>query len=290
MVEFLCARQFDVWLFDYRASPLLASAGTDFTIDDIAEQDWPAAVSYVRQTAGVSAVQVIAHCVGSMSFLMAMLAGMKGVRSAICSQLTLHPVPWWRNNIKASIHLARGLRSVGIKSVDVNWRHGLLTNTLDSLLRLNPVPHCEGCSNPVCHRIFGLFGPSYKHAQLNEATHAAIHEMFGVVGATAFEHISLILNKGHVVNRHGDDVYMPHLDRLTLPLFFIAGADNKEFYPETSEQTYQMLCDRNGANHYSRKVFAEYAHMDCFVGKNAALDIFPALVAYLEDTAVTVPV
>lgn len=285
LVEFLCARQFDVWLFDYRASPLLSAAGTDFSIDDIAHQDWPAAVDYVRRFAGVADVQVIAHCVGSMSFLMAMLAGMKGVRSAICSQLTLHPVSWWMNHIKASIHLARGLRDVGVRSVDVNWHRSLLTGTLDLLLRLNPIPHGESCSNPVCRRIFGLFGPSYKHAQLNAATHAAIHEMFGVVGATAFEHLSLILDKGHVVDRGGNEIYMPHLDRLAFPIFFIAGADNKEFYPETSERTYRALCDRNGTIHYRRKVFANYAHMDFFIGKNAAVDIFPALAAYLESVA-----
>ncbi|HJS87792.1 MAG TPA: GMC oxidoreductase [Acetobacteraceae bacterium] len=285
LVEFLCAREFDVWLFDYRASPLLAASGTDYTIDDIATQDWPTAVEYVRAHAGVDKVQVIAHCVGSMSFLMAMLAGMQGVQSAICSQLTLHPVSWWTNNIKARINLARKLRELGVKSVNVNWRHGPLTDILDLLLRLDPIPAGEYCQIETCHRIFGLFGPSYKHAQLNPMTHAAIHEMFGLAGATAFEHIAVILNKGHVVDRNGNDAYMPHLDRLAFPIFFIAGADNKEFYPVTSARTYQVLCDRNGPIHYTRRVFDDYAHMDFFVGKNAARDIFPALATYLESTA-----
>jgi len=91
--------------------------------DDIATQDWPAAVDYVRGHAGVDKVQVIAHCVGSMSFLMAMLAGMKGVQSAVCSQLTLHPVSWWTNYIKSSIHLARRLRELGIKFNVHLFRH-----------------------------------------------------------------------------------------------------------------------------------------------------------------------
>jgi cholesterol oxidase len=214
-----------------------------------------------------------------------MLAGMKGVQSAICSQLTLHPVSWWTNRIKASIPLARGLRELGVRSVNVNWRHGPLTDILDLLLRLDPIPPGEGCPIETCHRIFGLFGPSYKHAQLSPATHAAIHEMFGVVGATAFEHIAVILNKGHVVDSKGNKTYMPHLDRLAFPIFFIAGADNKEFYPVTSERTYQVLCDENGPIHYTRQIFDDYAHMDFFIGKNAARDIFPALATYLENTA-----
>jgi hypothetical protein len=30
-------------------------------------------------------------------------------------------------------------------------------------------------------------------------------------------------------------------------------------------------------------VFDGYAHMDCFVGKRAAIDIFPSLADYLEE-------
>src|SRR5262249_48823069 len=123
---------------------------------------------------------------------------------------------------------------------------------------------------------------SYKHAQLNEATHAAIHEMFGVASATAFEHLSLIIEKKYVVDHTGKDVYMPYLDRLAFPILFIAGADNHEFYPETSEHTYRVLCERNGSGFYRRIVFPGYAHMDCFVGKTASSDIFPALADHLE--------
>lgn len=37
--EYLAERGYDIWLFDYRASPALASAGTPFTIDEIALRD-----------------------------------------------------------------------------------------------------------------------------------------------------------------------------------------------------------------------------------------------------------
>ena len=40
---------------------------------------------------GAPTVQVMAHCVGSMTFLMAMMAGLQGVRSAVSSALTLYP-------------------------------------------------------------------------------------------------------------------------------------------------------------------------------------------------------
>ena len=47
--EYLVANGYDTWLFDYRASPELASSLTQFTLDDIATKDWPAAVARVRE-------------------------------------------------------------------------------------------------------------------------------------------------------------------------------------------------------------------------------------------------
>ena len=45
----------------------------------------------VQRVTAANDVQVVAHCVGSMSFLMAQLAGMTGVRAAVLSALTAHP-------------------------------------------------------------------------------------------------------------------------------------------------------------------------------------------------------
>src|SRR5688572_8300495 len=46
--EYLFANEYDVWILDYRASPELPSASTQFTLDDIATYDYPAAVELVR--------------------------------------------------------------------------------------------------------------------------------------------------------------------------------------------------------------------------------------------------
>ncbi len=45
LTEHLFEHGYDVWLFDYRASIDLPSAHTDFTLDEIATVDWPAAVA-----------------------------------------------------------------------------------------------------------------------------------------------------------------------------------------------------------------------------------------------------
>ncbi len=280
--ELLYANGYDVWLFDYRASADLASASTQFSADEIALYDWPAAVGQVRTLTGAQTVQVVGHCVGSMSFLMAGLAGLKGVRSAVCSQLTTHPRGPALSDIKTGLHLASFLTVLGVETLSpdfdnhADWQDRLY----DKVLRLYPTH--ERCTSPVCRRILFMYGEVYKHEQLNEATHNAIHEMFGPGNMTFFRHISLILRQGHIVDKHGKDVYLPHVERLAIPIAFIHGADNTFFLPEGSEISYKLLCEKNGSDLYVRHVIPDYAHMDCFMGRNAARDVFPVILAELE--------
>jgi cholesterol oxidase len=65
--EYLFEHGYDVWVLDYRASPALPSAGTQFSLDDIARYDYPAAVDTVRAATGRESVQIMAHCVGSLT-------------------------------------------------------------------------------------------------------------------------------------------------------------------------------------------------------------------------------
>jgi cholesterol oxidase len=279
--EALFAAGYDVWLFDYRASPDLASASTQFTLDDIATRDYPAAVAKVREVTGAPTVQVMAHCIGSMTFLMAMMAGMQGVRSAISSALTLFPVSPIANRIRAGLDLGQLLVVAGIPTLTTDFDRQRATDImLDEVLRL--FPSKEQCTSAVCRRILGIYGDVYKHDQLNDATHDAMHEMFGVANVRTFNHISLIVRTGQIVDKDGGDVYMNHLDRLAIPITFLHGAENHLFLPEGSMKTLHTLAAANDATLYERIQFPDYAHMDCYMGKNASRDIFPTIVAQLD--------
>jgi cholesterol oxidase len=122
----------------------------------------------------------------------------------------------------------------------------------------------------------------YKHDNLNDATHNAIHEMFGIGSTRAFTHILKTIKAGKPVDKDGNDVYMPHLDRLKIPITFFHGAQNKLFLPEGSKQTLMTLSKANGPEGYKRVELANYAHMDFFIGKNAANDVFPLMVDELD--------
>src|SRR3954471_9445058 len=47
-VQYLGEQGSDVWLFDTQAHPDLPSTRTQFSVDDIALRDWPAAIGTVR--------------------------------------------------------------------------------------------------------------------------------------------------------------------------------------------------------------------------------------------------
>jgi cholesterol oxidase len=281
--EYLYERGYDVWVLDYRASPDLPSASTQFTLDDIAKYDYPAAVNTVRGATGRDSVQIMAHCVGSITMMMSLANGLEGVRSAVASQLTLHPRVAPLNKVRAGLYMANFLHAMGLDTLttetheESSWKEKLF----EGALRLYPAGK-EYCSSPFCRRMMFMYGEVFDHDQLNDATHEAIHEAFGVANLTTFKQISQALREGHVVTTAGDNLYLENADRFKLPIAFLHGAKNRLFLPEGSETTFEYLKEKNGSQYYTRHVFDDYAHMDCFIGKNAARDVYPVVTAELD--------
>ena len=106
--------------------------------------------------------------------------------------------------------------------------------------------------------------------------------MFGVANTRSFNHLSLIVRTGHAVDADGGDTYMNHLDRLAIPITFVHGEENNLFLPSGSMKTLQKLSSVNDAKLYQRVEFKNYAHMDCYMGRNSAQDIFPTIVTELD--------
>lgn len=288
LIEFLAAHGYDVWLLDYRASIELPASQTQFSGDDIAEYDYPAAVQTVRRITGVQSVQMVVHCFGSTTFTLSMLGGwLTGVRSAVCSQVSTHMVVPIATKIKSGLHVPDVLELLGVDSLtaytstESNWTEKFF----DKMLRLYPQPTEEKCKSPVCHRITFLYSNLYEHDQLNEPTHDALHEMFGVANIESLDHLATMSRKGHVTTLDGREAYMPHLDRMAIPITFISGAENACFLPKSTELTLEALSEANGAQLYRRHVIPDYGHIDCIYGKNAARDVYPHILKQLEDTS-----
>jgi len=287
LTEYLVAHGYDVWLLDFRASIDLPASLTESTGDDIANFDYAPAIARVKKETGAETVQMLVHCYGATTFFMSMLAGLKDVRTIVCSQIANNVIAVPMTQGKAALHVPNVLEKLGFGSLTAytdthaDWKDKLFNEAL----KLYPVQFKEHCDNPVCHRITFLYSLLYEHAQLNEATHEALHEMFGVANIRSLEHLSLMVREKHLVSAKGEEIYMGHLDRLKLPICFIHGAENQCYLPVSTELTYNALREANGTELYSRHVIPGYGHIDCIYGKNAVADVYPYMLQHLEATA-----
>lgn len=307
IVQTLTRDGFDVWLFDYRGSGDIEASLEPFTLDDVAQKDWPAAIRLVTERTGKKDVQALVHCIGSMTLFMAILAGESRVRSIIASQLGAHPITNWFNFAKGDSRsaewIAHGVPERLLGVLKLMGLDGDLANLAkNGLATVDPrspsVPDCPdtdpvvdgmvwnvpgfapvSCYSPTCHRINAIFGPSYLHENLNQKTHNAIRHMFGPVSTAPFVHIARIFSEGRIVSADGKTDYLAHPERLSMPIHFIAGARNAEMLPEATLRTLEWLRrSRLGLRpRLSRHVYHEFGHMDCFIGKTAAQKIFKDL-------------
>src|SRR3954449_4401182 len=166
-VQYLGEHGYDVWLLDYRASPDLPSSFTQFTVDDIALRDWPAAVDTVRRETGAETVQALGHCVGGLSLFMAIGGGLEGLRSATFSALAGHPITTVGNQIRAGIRLATLFKTLGIDGLNTDYDpHRLPDKAVELLMRTLPFRHVY--DSPVARRIYFVYGDVFQYENINK--------------------------------------------------------------------------------------------------------------------------
>jgi cholesterol oxidase len=292
LLEYLYAAGYDCWLLDYRASIELPYAEEQHDADVVAKYDYRAAVEYVRQKTGSDTVQMVAHCYGAMTFTMAMLIGLKHVRAAAISQISTHAmVPWWPQRLLAFLRAPDMMKAVGLSTLDARATvdRSATQRAIDAVIGLVYPFRAEDRSRSLTsRRITALYGQLYELNQLNQATIDAMPEMFGKANIAAFRHLSAIARAGHVIRADGTDDYLrdANLRNFAIPTLFVHGALNHCFAPAGTRETIATLSRVNDPRLYERREIAETGHIDCIFGKNAARDVFPAILKHLEQTAV----
>lgn len=288
LVEYLYAHDYDVWALDFRVSIDLPAAKAQSTTDQAALYDFPAAVETIKKVTGCKTVQALVHCYGSTAFFMSMLAGLKDIRSIVSSQIACDPVVPAMTEIKSGLHMPGLLEYLGFGEMtaytddNAGWGDKLFNKAVE----LNALTQAQGkCDSAVCHRITFLYSSLYRHETLNDSLHAHLHELFAEANMTSLKQLAEMVRAGKLVNAEGEDVYMPNLERLNLPILFISGEQNQCYLPESTKITYDRLCERFDSSQYDRKVIPDYGHIDCIFGKNAVDDVYPHMVAHLDKTA-----
>jgi cholesterol oxidase len=281
LVEFLVARGFDVWLFDWRTSPLLAAHKKNYTLDDVARYDWPAAVGEVRRHTGADRVTVLAHCLSSPCFVLSLVRGYlpaEQISSYVASQAALHLVMTRVGQVKLMTRLDRllpGSEMIHELPADVN----ALPSDLAISFLSTVLPKSYHCDNPSCDRQSATFGEIIQHSQLNATTHAMMGELVPECLTAFLKDVAVWTRRDDILTAED----RTHLDRLRLPMLFISGSENRMFVPESTAKTYEMLRQANGDDFYHRTVFQGFGHLDCFIGETAAAEVWPDLVGHLAN-------
>lgn len=285
LVDYLITAGYDVWLENWRGSIDLPP--NQWTLDQVALYDHPAAVAKVIQETGAADVQAVIHCQGSTSFMMSIAAGLlPQVRTVVSNAVALHPVipRMARAKMWALIKLA------GAQFPYMNPQWGLHSPNFRSKLvsAWVKLTHHE-CNNPVCKHasfVYGIGFPTlWEHNNLDEATHDWLSGELAHVPRSFFQQMNQCVAEGQLVAVEGDARlpvrFADQPPKTDARFAFFAGELNRCFLPASQERTFEMF-DSLQPGYHSLHLIPDYAHLDMFMGYNAAIDVFPLMLAELE--------
>jgi pimeloyl-ACP methyl ester carboxylesterase len=284
IVDALVAEGYDVWLENWRAS--IEFAPNEWTLDQAARYDHPAAVNTVLRETGASKMKAVVHCQGSTSFTMSAVAGLvPAVETIVSNAVSLHPVvPAWS---KFKLDVLAPLTRLLTPYLSPSWGIDAPTPIAKALLQLARLFHHE-CDNDVCKLVSFAYGAGFpalwRHENLSTATHDWLKREFSFVPLRFHAQMARCVARGNLVtveklpNLPQDFASAP--PQTSARFAFLAGEQNRCFLPESQERSYGYFSKLKPSFH-SLHVFPSYGHLDIFMGNDAATDVFPVILEEL---------
>lgn len=296
LVSYLLGNGFpDVWTLDYRMSNRLPYNRSmhRYTMDDIALYDYPAALDELRRVVGHDRrIHVIAHCLGSVSFMMSLFSGVVGnIASVIANSAALTPrVPnWSRIKLAVAPNLVEWV--LGQPYLDAAAGSGPRFSRGWLLSKVVDLVHRE-CDVPACHMLSLMWGTGwpalYSHDNLLPVTHRRGGDLYGATGLHYYRHVSKMVNAGRAVKYDDNNpahARLPHdylagAADITTPVLLTTGDDNRVF-ADSNIVCWQRLNEVAPRRHELR-VFPGYGHQDVFMGKDVSREVFPEMLEFLK--------
>lgn len=284
-VDYLVANGYDVWLENWRASIDLPK--NPWTLDQAAVHDHPKAVQTVVRETGVQEIKAVIHCQGSTSFMMSAVAGLvPQVKTIISNAVSLHTEVPSLSAFKSFV--AVPLVSAMTDYLDPQWglrAEGIVPKMVDLLVRAT---HHE-CDNAVCKHTSFTYGTGFPvlwlHENLSRETHEWIKHEFSAVPMTFFRQMARCIRRGQLVPVEGycelPENFMSQAPRTDARVALFSGDRNRCFVSKSQQRTFDYLAARRKDFH-SLHILPGYGHLDVFIGKNAAQDVFPLMLEELE--------
>ena len=292
MVDVLLDAGYEPWLLDWRGSCRLPhnETGARFTYDDVALYDIPEAVSYIRNRIGGRRLFVVAHCIGAMCLSMSLAAGLvPGLAGVVAQGVFLTPKLSTRTRVR--MHLGGEVLRSRFDHVPIDIRKAGLWSKYTPLFAF--ASRGADCPDPTCHMLhnstWGLGASLFVHENLDERTHDRLAELFGAVPVWSLPHMRRI-ELAHSMLRwnHGDLRYralpenaLDRADRIDSPLLLISGSQNK-LWLDSNKLCHDVLTSRHPELDVQYLEVPGYGHVDTFIGRSAALDVFGHIIDFLD--------
>jgi hypothetical protein len=221
--------------------------------------------------------------------MMSALAGLvPEVKTIVSNAVSIHPVVPRLAHLKLRTMIPITARLLGY--LDPQWgRDGapwVVPKLVDAWIKLD---HHE-CENGVCKWSSFTYGTGkptlWSHANLNPETHDWLKDEFAAVPLTFFTQIARCVQAGRLVSVDGhpelpaDFAAVP--PRTDARIVFLAGAENVCFTAESQRRSHDWYAGQ-ATGPTALHVFDGYGHLDVFMGRHAARDIFPTIVSELEE-------
>ncbi len=286
LLKDLSGRGFDLWVLNWRSS--IDLPWVRYTLDDAAVLDMPSAVWELRKRTGVDKVKALIHCQGSCAFMMAITAGLlPDVKLVISNSVALHPIMPWQARLKLPVAVAF-LNYEKIRGINPQWgiyAPRVLPKILTAVINAT---HHE-CDNAVCKQTSFMYGYGHptlwRHENLNDATHEWIKGEFGQVPMSYYGQIADSSAAGELVST-GKYSELPPLFTAEAPqtdarFVFMTGDRNQTFLPSGMGRTFEFF-ERHAPGKHTFQKFADYGHLDVFIGADANRDVSPFIIDELS--------
>jgi pimeloyl-ACP methyl ester carboxylesterase len=286
IVDALLDAGWDVWLLNWRASIDLPP--NEWTLDEAALFDHPAAVRKVCELTGSPTIRAIVHCQGSTSFVMSAVAGLlPQVTTVVANAISLHPVLPRGSVLK--MKYAMPVVSKLTPYLDPAWGNHAPTLVAKSVVTAVRMTHRE-CDNRVCRMVSFTYGSGFpalwRHENLNDATHEWLRQEFGPVPFTFFRQMGRSVRKGHLVSTGKlpglPASYVAGPPQTRARFAFLTGDHNLCFLPKSQDRTFAFF-DEHRPGYHALHHFEDYGHLDVFLGERAATDTFPTILKELDQ-------
>ncbi|WP_370947031.1 alpha/beta hydrolase [Amycolatopsis sp. cg5] len=293
LVDSLLDAGYEPWLLDWRGSRALPynEGRVRYTFDDVALYDIPEAVSYVRGRIGDRKLFVVSHCVGAMSLGMSMAAGLvPGLAGVVAHSVFL--TPKLEPKARLRVHLGCELLRSRFTRIPVDIRQAGLRSRYTPIFALASLR--ADCPDPTCQMLhnsaWGTGASLFEHEKLAKRTHDRLAELFGPMPTWTLPHLRRSELAHAVVRWNTRDHRYDRLpenaldsaDRIDTPILLLSGSENK-LWRDSNRLCHEILARRQPRLDVRYTEIPGYGHMDAFLGRGAALDVFGRIIDFLDE-------